>query len=380
MTTTSTHNPLAHLDWDDILETLEDEKCVLFLGSGAYEAPGGGDFEQALCDWLDSANPEHPHIQVHNADGFFLFKKNRYKRKVIRSIRDFYNQPFPETETLFSRLARTPFSMIFSLTPDNILARTFDVMGLDYQPDFYFRNRKASEQFERPTKNKPLIYNLLGNIEEPESLVLTHSDFFDYLQSVFNAKSMNTLLKDELENMDRYIFLGLPYEKWYFQLLLRVLSLHSEKLREIERLAMKEFENPLLHQIYTNEFKIEFLPSSSEAFLSELYKKCKEEGLLKALPPKDPREDKMGNVTTDDIREMVANAQTSEAMLHLKVFLNSRKPRSYPLANELVVLRNRHNLLHQREHRGTIDARDFRVEHNQIVEGVVNLIGKAAQL
>ncbi len=295
-------------------------------------------------------------------------------------MKRFYSQPFPETEAQFSHIARTPFSMIFTLTPDNILARTFDVMGLDYQPDFYFRNRPATDKFEKPTKHKPLIYNLLGNIEEPESLVLTHGDFFDYLESVFNKNSMNPQLKDELERMERYIFLGLPYEKWYFQLLLRVLSLHSDKLKEIERLALLEFENPRLHKLYTEEFKIEFFPASTDEFIGELYRRCDAGGLLKPLPPLNPAEAAIPDPTPATLRELVAEAETAKAMLHLKVFLDHRKPRSFQLANDLVVLRNQLNLLRQRELRGTIDSRDLSVEHNQITERLLELVTQAQNL
>ena len=140
----ATTNPLAQLDWDDVLDTLDNQKCVLFLGAGAYAAPGGGSIENALCQWLKTGQPDHPHIRMYNPDGFFLFKMKKYAARVIKRMKEFYSQPFPETEAQFARIARTPFSMIFTLTPDNILARTFDSLGYDYQPDFYFHHRKAS--------------------------------------------------------------------------------------------------------------------------------------------------------------------------------------------------------------------------------------------
>lgn len=377
------HSPtrsIADIDWDDVLETLQAQRCVLFLGSGACEGPDGQLIDLALSDWLDAKNPNHPHIKLYNSDGFFLFKKNRYKRKVIGEMKRFYNQSFPNTEAQFGRIVRLPFSMIITLTPDNLLARTFDAMGFNYQPDFYFRNRKATEHFESPTQEKPLIYNLLGNIEEPESLVLTHSDFFDYLESVFKARSMPEELKDELEKMERYIFLGLPYEKWYFQLLLRVLSLHSDKLKEIERLALKEFENPNLHKIYTEEFKIDFFPASTSEFIEELYKRCKQIDILKPLPASYQEENNTPIASVTEIREMIAEAHTTEAMLHLRSFLRQYMPKSRDLVNDLLVLRNRYHLLEEREMRGTIDSRDLLVENNQVVELLLNIIDEAENL
>jgi len=371
---------LTTINWDDVLDTLEAQKCILFLGQGAYRAPGGGDLEQALMEWIDVHNTEHPHIRLYNEDGFFLFRKNRYKRKVIAQIKAFYNQAFPEVETMFSRLAQIPFNMVFTLTPDNIFARTLDTYGFEYESDFYFRNRKASEEFELPTKQKPLIYNLLGNIEEPESIILTHQDFFDYLGSVFKGNSMNEDLKTELENAERYIFLGLPYEKWYFQLLLRVLSMHSYKLKEVERLALKEFEDPNLHEIYTEEFKIEFVPTEISAFVDTLHQKCKEEGILKPLPTPDPKEKELSDFSSEHIKELVADAKTEEAMLHLKVLLQQKNPKGARLGTELIVLRNRYKLLRQREVRGTIYPQDFTVENNQVIEQLLSLIDKSNAL
>ncbi len=373
---------MSNLDWNDILDTLEEQKCVLFLGRGAYLADGGNSLSRALQQYLNVENVEHPHIRLYNEDGFFLFRKNRFRRKVVSQMKAFYDQTFPETEDNFTRLARIPFNMFISLTPDNLLARTFDTQNFDYQSDFYFRNRKASSHFELPTKQKPLIYNLLGNIEEPESLVLTHQDFFDYLNSVFVGNSMNEDLKDTLERAERYIFLGLPYEKWYFQLLLRVLSMHSDKLKEVERLALKEFENPNLHQIYQTEFKIEFIPSKIDAFVQTLYTKCEQAGILKMPPPRDPKEQtiKSEHLSREYIQELIASARTADALLHLKVLLQQKKPRSQSLYNDLIVLRNRFKLLRQRDRNGTIDSRDLKVEDNQIVETSLQLLDKAVAL
>lgn len=373
---------MQNLDWHDILDTLKEQKCVLFLGRSAYQAVGGGDMSKALQQHLDVHNVENPNIRLYNADGFFLFRKNRYRRRVIAQMKDFYNQSFPETEALFTRLAQIPFNIIVTLTADNILARTFDTNGFDYYSDFYFKKRKASDHFELPTKQKPLIYNLLGNIEEPESLVLTHQDFFDYLNSVFVGNSMNDDLQETLESAERYIFLGLPYEKWYFQLLLRVLSLQSNsgKLQEVERLALKEFENPNLHQIYATEFKIEFIPSDITAFLHTLYQKCADGNILKALPKVDTRLAHLDNLSGDHIQNLVAQARMNDAFLHLHALLQQKVARTHPKYTEWIVLQNRYNLLRQREHLGTIDSRDLSVENNQVTEQFLQLLTKTLAL
>lgn len=368
-------NLLNEVDWDDILESLQEQKCLLFFGEGLYEAPDGNGLNPALRHWLDSDNPNHPQIHVYNTDGFFLFKKGRLK--VISSIRKFYNQKFPETEKVFQKIAQLPLPAIFSLMPDNLLARTFNEMGLECQRDFYIPYKKASDFFEAPTIGNPLIYNLLGNLENPNSLLLTHQNFFDYLNSIFIGNSMNVELKEWLDNFDRYIFLGLPYEKWYFQLLLRVLSLISPKLKDIEPIALKEFENPNLQKIYTEEFKIDFYDSSAKAFIEELFRRCEQAGTLKPLPTFEETDHSTPDPTETELKELVATAKTEKALDQLKIFLYRRRPNTNELINHLLVLSNRYHLLRQREMKGTIDSRDLSVEDNKIVESLIQVIVEA---
>lgn len=367
---------LSSLDWEDILDTLQQQKCILFLGSGAYKSPGTPNIEAALSDWLDAKNPDNPLIHFYSSDGFFLFRKNRFKRRVISKIKEFYNQPFPEIEEEFKKLAQIPFNMILSITPDNILTRTFDLAGFDYHSDFYFRHRKAPDFFEKPTKEKPLIYNLLGNIEEPESIILTHGDFFDYLNSVFIGSSMNADLRFELENAERYIFLGLPYEKWYFQLLLRILSMHSDKLKEIERLALTEFAHPHLRELYTEEFKIEFIPSNLSLFIEQLHAKCEEANILKEKTSNTPTNEASHHISISSIRELIGKNQTEEAINNLKIIFSSGGTKNQQNLNNLTILHNRFNILKQRYKIGTIYHQDFMVENNQVVEQLIGLISK----
>ncbi|MEL7423196.1 MAG: SIR2 family protein [Bacteroidota bacterium] len=366
---------LNKMDWEDILDTLEAQKCILFLGSGAFQV-GENNLDQAIQQWLGLPDPEHPHVKLYNDDGFMLLRKNRYKRKVIASLHDFYSQAFPETELAFSQLARLPFNVIVTLTPDNLLARTFDNLGLEYLQDSYFKHRQAPATFTAPTAGKPLIYNLLGNIEEPESLVLTHQDFFAYMESMFTSNGMHEDLKLTLENAERYIFLGLPYERWYFQLLLRMLSMQD--LKEVERLALQEFENPRLHELYTEEFKIDFVPTDIGAFLNRLFHECESSELLKDLPKPEHIVDE--GLSSEQLQELVAQGKTEQAMQQLKLRLQASQPRSKELLTSLIVLRNRYKLLQQREMRGTIDSRDLSVENAQIVEELVGLIQQSDEL
>lgn len=364
------------VNWEDIIDTLDEEKCILFLGSGAYRTPGGADIEEAKMDWLDARNKENPWITLCGEDGFLLFRKKRFRRKVVSKLSEFYQQAFPDTEANFEKLARIPFKMIFSLSPDNILTHAFDKQGLGYQTDFYFYDRTINSELPKPTKKEPLIYNLLGNIDQPESLVLTQDEFYRYLKSILQEKSFSLKLRKEIEDAESYIFLGLPYEQWYFQLLLRILSLHSEKLKEVERLAVQEFEQPQLQKQYRVEFQLEFIPTDISKFIDELYEKCADAEILKSPVVTAISPDKQLDLDTKEVKELIGKSKVEEAFQRLITYFDSTKKEEIQKANQLTSLYSRFNRIRKRRATGTLKSDDFEVEHNLIVENLLNFISE----
>ena len=373
MPPTNTHTTF---DWEVVLDALEDQKCVLFLGPQLYTAPGGGVMEEALAEALDAQDPDNPFIRnYYEEDGFFLFREARFRRRVVRQIRQFYEQPFPESQELLEKVARIPFHLIFLMTPDNLLLDTLRRGGYPFQHDFYFRNQPAKD-YVFPTRDNPLIYHMLGCLEEDESLVLTHNDLFDYLHSVFNSNSMHQELKTELADAYNYLFLGLPFEKWYLQLLLRVLSLHTDKLKSLERFASRP-EAPTEKGLFEEQFNIEFVPDQAPAFIEELYRQCEGRGLLRPLP------EQSGHGTVEaafaKIQKWIARADIQKAMEELKGLLEPYRPRSEELLRELLLLMSSYQNLEKQSQLG-IDGPEAGKEKNRIIYALLNLMDEAKKL
>lgn len=174
---------------------------------------------------MDARNPQHPYIRAfYEQDGFFLFRENKFRTRVISQLRAFYAGNFPVAEAVFEKIAQIPFQIIVTLTPDRLLSTVLNRQNVPHQTNFYHYGQ-AARPLEKPIGDLALFYNLLGWVEEDESLVLTHNDLFSYLESVFSGGRMHFDLKSELLQANNYIFLGLPFGKWYMQLLLRVLNI-----------------------------------------------------------------------------------------------------------------------------------------------------------
>ncbi|WP_099151071.1 SIR2 family protein [Flavilitoribacter nigricans] len=367
---------VSTFDWEDILDALQEEKCILFLGPGVFRTTDGRMLESQLYEELEVNHPEHPYIRTfYEDDGFFLFREDHFKRKVIRRIRRFFQEPLILADEVLAKIARIPFHIIFTLTPDGLLARTFDQLRLPYQHDFYNKNQKPQE-FIQPSAKRPLIYNMLGYIEEYDSLVLTHNDLFDYLNSIFAGKSMQPELRQQLKQAHSYIFLGLQYEKWYLQLLLRVLSLHAPELVRLERYAshptikMKQ----QLKRLFEQEFNIEFVPNNPIGFINELHMHCNAKGLLRILP-----EVEFSNTNFRDkirkVRSLIAENKILPAIVSLKEILESHGPKCNHLRDELILQERNFRHLNQKII-GRMASEQDRIELNQVLFALISLISQ----
>ena len=162
------------MNWQDLIDDLEGEQAVLFIGPELVQL-GGKSLGLQVREQLHRENPEdilHHYLR----DGIFLFQDEAAKVRAQKKIKRLYKQ-LPPDETLLQRIAALPFHFIISLTPDTHLIDIFHKCGLD--PHFhYFRSEESPDSLPRPERGKPLIYNLVGHIGYDESLVLDYDDMF----------------------------------------------------------------------------------------------------------------------------------------------------------------------------------------------------------
>ncbi len=274
--------------WEFLLGVLQQEQCVLFVGPQLLKHKTEGTIEQALIKHLlESSEADSPPFisKFYPGDKFFMLNmENRgdmSRWTFMRQYKEFFTQASddfaPALDTL-GKIAELPFSTIISLNPDDLLTKAF-AGRFNYHTDFY-NKKKPPQAYQRGTKEEPLIYYMRGEMNHDESMIITHSDLFDYLESIFAEQSMDHAFKEDLKNAKSFIFLGLPLEEWYMQLLLRVLNLHAVSTNII---ALKTFpeERAFLKNVYEDVYNIEFHPYHGQEFINQLHDRCQEAGMMK---------------------------------------------------------------------------------------------------
>ena len=126
-------------------------------------------------------------------------------------------------------LAQLPFPLYLTTNPDPLLELALEAEGkrphvaLCPWNDYVERSlvSPAAEAEAEPEPRRPLVYHLFGRLGEPDSLVLTEDDYFDYLIGV---TSNNDLIPEAVRlalTDTSLLFLGFRLDDWAFRVLFR---------------------------------------------------------------------------------------------------------------------------------------------------------------
>ncbi len=147
----------------------------------------------------------------------------------------------------------------------------------DREPDYF------------PTPERPLIYYLFGELNEPDSVVLTEDDYFDFLIGVTGNKDLIPPVVRRALTDTALLFLGFQMDEWNFRVLFRsILSQQGGGRRDryahiaaqIEpeegRLLEPERARRYLENYFSKGVDISIYWGSSDDFLKELVGKIAE--------------------------------------------------------------------------------------------------------
>lgn len=127
-------------------------------------------------------------------------------------------------------LASMPFPIFVTTNSDNLLAHALREAGKKPEVELcpwneYIEPEGGSiyqrEPDYRPTPERPLVYHLFGQFENPDSLVLTEDDYFDYLMGVTTNKDLIPAAVRRALADTALVFLGFQMDDWNFRVLFR---------------------------------------------------------------------------------------------------------------------------------------------------------------
>jgi len=192
-------------------------------------------------------------------------------------------------------LANLDLPIYITTDPSNLLVKALSCAGKTPQIEICRWNDDLAEKDPiadqdlnyEPTVKNPLVFHLFGRLEEPDSLVLTEDDYFDYMIGVTKHRKLIPRKVPRALTDSALLFLGFQLDEWNFRVLFRTLMGQEGRKRRKEYAHVAAQIDPEEGRILDAEGARRYLESyfqygnisiywgSPEDFLKELQRRLK---------------------------------------------------------------------------------------------------------
>lgn len=278
----------------EMLDALEEKKCVLILGNYAFskpaaatEVPGTEFFLPELLmreqhKWVGEHPSDSPHdfytsaqALVSRAGGQRMFTElTRIKLKDLEQ----------KQLNRFKKISEIPFDLILSTYPFDLVHEVFEDNQIDHQYAYYSFLQEPAP-LEPFTKDYPLIYNLFGSVKHKESMVISLDRLYQFIFGILGVRQLPKLIQDKVLQASHLVFLGFSFDDWYMKLLLRVLKVHEKEISYAHPPGPSGLGKQN-RMFFESNFKVTFLDKKIDEFVSGLHSLCEQGEMLRKGTPK----------------------------------------------------------------------------------------------
>lgn len=371
------------ISWKLLLRRLKKDKAILLVGPEVimtnYSSEQQlkeqlqGYIQEDLEDILEDEDLER--IEYYSEDGFF-FLEDDFRLEVAESVQDFYKKQ--KLSDIYYKLAELPFHLTISLSPDKLLNKAFEELGLPYHFHFYDKTDYNTVLDDKkldftPSKENRLVYNIFGSIDNENSLILSYDDLFEFIQRIFNNYKLPKTIEETLLSANCFVFVGFNYSKWYLKLLLRLMNLNEKvyKVYGTDKPKTKEIET-----FFINEFDMNFTELDSISFIEALHEKCAEKDMLmKASSGSTNTAAQLPAELVKAIRRLITNNMFKKAFKQLQTYTQENAALK-ELGDELALIMGRFLQLEKDKMDDVLLPGTYRPTLNRIRRDFSDLINK----
>ncbi len=268
--------------WNNLLEAINNDDCIVLLGPNISTVKNGGpSLYEAFAKTLTAELKKEkvPYDKAHEGNLTYMMQRFTTIPTVAPSdpgfeAKNFYKEYEGQFNTIQQTLAELPINLVINASPDNAIVHALKEAGKFKTIHAWYDYRKEQKQeFDTPTAEAPLVFNLFGFYEEAGSLVLTESDQVEFLKNVLKDQPpLPPKLLSQMDSRKTYLFLGFDWEQWNLRLLLQGMNLakecnilaHSNKAVKLQAKTI---------DFYESSFRFSFITEDVTKFVAELKEK-----------------------------------------------------------------------------------------------------------
>lgn len=270
-----------NIELDLIADEIKDGKCLVILGPRLL-TPDGENINAKRNAFLKKVLHNYE-LSFYTEDGFLDFNPADISY-VAKGIKKFYEDEIVPDE-VYQKLAEIPFPLFINTSPDKTLIKIFEQIGKECDYD-YFKMRDPKAEIRR--QHNTMVYNIFGDYEDIDSMVLTFKDLSTYMVAITNLKSK---IKTALNDAKAVLFFGFSYDKWYFQLLLYFLKMDMRDSAAKDYKRDSKIKNAWdvpkesIKNFYMKEFNVKFFSDHTASEIIDQLHQATKEGKIK--PPEN---------------------------------------------------------------------------------------------
>ncbi|HEV7858447.1 MAG TPA: SIR2 family protein [Pyrinomonadaceae bacterium] len=284
-------------------------QCILFLGSGVHVPsnvekynypkekcpPIGGELAAHLATQCGLAGNGPWNLQ---RVAQYYESKKKFRYLLVEEIVNVVHQD-REPSPVLCALADLGFPLIITTNYDHLYEDALsrhsyeDEQGTHgyeydlciYNPD----NREATKDCaDKPNPQRPYILKLHGDIDEPESIVITDEDYIHFVLRMGDKQPFHPVGKNVLTYLAKWptLFIGYSLTDYNFRVLFKTIRWQLDAARIPPNYSVDIKPDDLIRDIYENQHRyVTFIVENLWEFVPRLYKEVKKVE-MPSCPPK----------------------------------------------------------------------------------------------
>jgi len=294
-----------NINWNNLVQAINNNECILVLGPNIASLERDGQqipLEQLLMEYLSEqllkANPQAPlpedsnlaYVAKQLEDALLPkcnFQEGKARAQLGEIMQAFYEQYDFSDFPVFADIAKLPFRFVLNTNPDQFLLDAYQEENKFSAVCEYYHYRNPSHNNsivankEFITPDAPLIFNLFGSIEEPNSLIITETEQLDFLDTILQQENTAGIPNDiaieftsskEKDFEKTFAFLGFDFNQWHLRLIMHIIN-RFQKQKETYALQDPKNLSDLTTFFYKRNFEVNFIDFSPRNFATTLLEK-----------------------------------------------------------------------------------------------------------
>jgi hypothetical protein len=281
---------------DLVADGVRRQQCILFLGAGVHAPPpDGSPFEYpadqrppsgaALSRELASRcglAENHPTEDVGHLQRVALFFEiERSRHQLVEAVRNSVQvnrRPSP----MLRALAELDFPLVITTNYDQLLESALAAAGKHPRVAVYTPELEPTTDYRDPTPESPVVFKIHGDIDHPESLVVTDEDYIQFVLRMSNKDPYDPVpltLKFYLTGWTT-LFVGYSLLDYNLRLLFKTLRWKIDSANLPDMYSVDYHPDPLIFDVWHNQRRyVKFIAQDVWSFVPRLYELVRGEEL-----------------------------------------------------------------------------------------------------